>query len=162
MSSPTATRMTAVLPKSARDALRLTLDLAAERGTIDAATALSLTGLMSDRQFAIDFKTKQAETITQQKLERAANKEARLQKAADKLGISLQEHKDNLQQEKESQKPASSASNSPLQSTPSSPISGPSPTPSSKKDKSDKKPITKKSGGGKKKKQTHVSDSDSD
>ena len=96
MTSTTETRMTSVLPKTARDAIRLTLELAATKGTIDATAALALTALLSDRQFAIEFKTKMADTQACQKEQRAINKEARLQKQADKQGISIDDLKSVL------------------------------------------------------------------
>jgi hypothetical protein len=72
--------MTTVLPKAASSVLTLTLELAAKRGTIDASTALALSSLLSDKQFAIEFKTKMADTRASQKEQRAINKEAKLQK----------------------------------------------------------------------------------
>lgn len=95
-SNSSTTRMTSVLPKTARQAIQLTLELAADRGTIDASAALAITQLISDRQFAIDYKTKHAEELVKQKQERAEKKEARLQKMADKEGVPLQEIKDRM------------------------------------------------------------------
>ena len=96
----TATRrVNAVLPKASKQAIQLLLEIAAEKHSIDAQTVLALTNLLSDRQFALDFKTKQATVLEEDKERRAIAKEARLQKQADKLGITLEKHKANLVKE---------------------------------------------------------------
>ena len=96
-SQATATRrVNAVLPKASKQAIQLLLEIAAEKHSIDAQTVLALTNLLSDRQFALDFKTKQATVLVEDKERRAIAKEARLQKQADKLGITLEEHKASL------------------------------------------------------------------
>ena len=103
MSSPsspsialTTRRVNAVLPKASKQAIQLLLEIAAEKHSIDASTVLALTNLLSDRQFALDFKTKQASVLIEDKERRAIAKEARLQKQADKLGITLEAHRASL------------------------------------------------------------------
>jgi hypothetical protein len=109
--------MTSVLPKTARTVISLTIELAASKNTIDATTALALTALLSDKQFAIEFKTKMLDTQVQEKSQRAINKEARLQKQAETQGISIDELKSRIIESKEaSNKTTASGSSSPSQS----------------------------------------------
>ena len=106
MSSPssptvsTSQRVTGVLPKASKQALQILLELAAEKHTIDAQATLALTGLLTDREFAIEFKKALTKANQDDKAQRAINKEARLQKQADKLGIELDVHKANIAQQK--------------------------------------------------------------
>ena len=95
----TTRRVNAVLPKASKQAIQLLLEIAAEKHSIDGQTVLTLTNLLSDRQFALDFKAKQATALAEDKERRAIAKEARLKKQADKLGITVEEHKAKLAKE---------------------------------------------------------------
>jgi len=165
MSSPssptvsTSQRVTGVLPKASKQALQILLELAAEKHTIDASTTLALTGLLTDREFAIEFKKALTKANHDDKAQRAINKEARLQKQADKLGVDLDTHKANIQKLKDEtgssggsvhsspkeENPLTLSSHTPVDSTSSSPLATPvespkaPPVPVSKEEKPKKK-----------------------
>ena len=96
--SPTTStrRVNAVLPKGSAQTIRLLLKLAAKNGSIDAEAALALTNLLSDREFALEFKAELAILLFQEKARRATAKEAKVQKEADKLGVTIEAHKAGL------------------------------------------------------------------
>ena len=96
VSPSTSRRVNAVLPKGAAQTIRLVMELGVKNGSIDAATVLALTNLLSDREFALEFKSKLAAVLVEDKARRAIAKEAKLQKQADKLGVTLEVHKDGL------------------------------------------------------------------
>ena len=171
MSSPssptvsTSLRVTGVLPKASKQALQILLELAAEKHTIDASTTLALTGLLSDREFAIEFKKALTKANHDDKVQRAINKEAKLQKQADKLGIDLDTHKANIQKlkdetassgssvhssPKKEENPLSTPYHTPVVSTASSPLATPvespkaPPVPVSKEEKPKKEGRKKK------------------
>lgn len=86
MSSPIATsstkRVTAVLPRSSKTAISVFISQCAKNGSLDAPTVLTLTSLMDDRQFAIDFKTQLGEIMAKQKETRTQKKLIKEQKKA--------------------------------------------------------------------------------
>ena len=129
MSSPTAvttsSRVTAVLPKAAKSHFGILLKLASEKGTIDGAAVLAITEMLADREFALSFKTKLSEENEADKLKRTEAREARLQKAADKAGVTLDEHKANLAEAKSRSNSIDTPPASPkAASAPSSPVAG--------------------------------------
>ena len=112
--SATSQRITSVLPKASRTHISIMLKLGAEKGTIDAATALAITELISDREFAVEFKTKLSEQNIADKARRLDAREARLQKAADKAGVSLEDHKAAIEAAKARKSGSASGDSSPL------------------------------------------------
>ena len=104
--------MTSVLPKAAAANLSLAIKLCADKGTIDASTALAMMAILTDREFAVEFKTKMADIQAIQKDQRATNKEARLQKLADKQGLDIDTLKTNIEEAKTADKIKTSGSSS--------------------------------------------------
>lgn len=105
---PSSTGTRAILPKSAKTTLQIIMDLAAHEKRLDAEAILAITAMLDDRDFALKFKEADALIKSTAKKQRSTNKINRLQKRADKEGISL----DTLQQRIAAEKTASIASDS--------------------------------------------------
>ena len=105
---PAQTGTRAILPKSAKTTLQIVMDLAAQEKRLDAEAILAITAMMDDREFALKFKEADSRIKSTAKEQRATNKLARLQKRADKEGITVEA----LQKRIADEKAASNASDS--------------------------------------------------
>ena len=97
---PAATGTRAILPKSAKTTLQIVMDLAAQEKRLDGEAILAITAMLDDRDFALKFKEADARIKTAAKEQRANNKIARLQKRADKEGITLETLQERISAEK--------------------------------------------------------------
>ena len=79
----------AILPKASKQDTMLFLDMVAEKNSIDSKNTLALTNLLSNREFILEFKSRQATALAVEKEERATRAAARLNNmATPKQGLS--------------------------------------------------------------------------
>ena len=87
MSTPR--QMNSILPKTSKQAIQLLIEIAVKNHSIDGQAVLALTNLVSNREFILEFKRRQATALAVEKEERVTRAAARLNNmATPKQGLS--------------------------------------------------------------------------